>query len=318
VGSSIQNIEYRVNQIAQTGTYYTVTLGGILTTSKEFVDKMTHYRYFKILGITVVFEPQYIGTGTEMVYVQLNWNNNEVENIINEDSTKTVPFYRTKRITLKYKVPNLEVMDARGYLSLNKWITRDIYNLNTDFPGNFIFVSTAGAQYAIICKIVLRIAFRGSVNVESTSVAKQLEKIKQIEERELENKKEIKEIKILQGLGQEQRPSAGSIAILTGLANCKRSEERGIDNTLVQVPEPGHQQKKAQELKVCKPDVSLQIVPEGELQESVAKTDRKSETEMVKNLRTMFRRPRLVGENRPPSAPTIVRGLSGSIKETDE
>jgi hypothetical protein len=197
VGQSIQNIEFKVNQLAQANTYYQYGIGQILVNSKEFVDKMTHYRYFKLEGLVVVFEPSYIGTGGEQIYVQMNWNSNEVENILNEDSTKIVPFYRTKRITLKYKIPNLNVRDEHGYLNMSHWLTRDIYNLNESIPGNLIFYSNTGAQYAILSRIIIRVAFRGSVNVESTALKKQLEMYQKIDENKTKmemqnNKNEMK------------------------------------------------------------------------------------------------------------------------------
>jgi len=187
VGSSIQNIEYYFNQIAQSNTQYGISIGQILTGSSEFVDKMTHYRYFKILGLVVVFEPSYIGTGAEYVRVQLNWNENEADNMSTEDSTKIVPFYRTRRITLKYKMPNMECLDTNGYINYTSWITREIYNLNAEMPGTIWFSSTTGSQYAIVSKIVLRVAFRGSVSVTPSSLTKELELINKINSNNINN-----------------------------------------------------------------------------------------------------------------------------------
>jgi hypothetical protein len=181
VGSAISNIEYYFNQLAQANVQYGVRIGSILTGSKEFVDKMTHYRYFKMMGLVVVFEPSYIGTGQEFTRVQLNWNENEADNMETEDSTKIIPFYRVRRITLKYKIPNLTVYDPRGYINYNSWLTREVYNLNENMPGMLWFNATTGAQYAVNCKIVIRVAFRGSVSVSASALKQEYEMIKRIE-----------------------------------------------------------------------------------------------------------------------------------------
>jgi len=185
VGSSIGNIEYYFNQQPQANQQYGVRIGQILTGSSEFVDKMTHFRYFKILGLVVVFEPSYIGNGGEYVKVQMNYNENEADNMGTEDSTKIVPFYRIKRITLKYKMPDLQCLDPKFTINYTSWMTREIYNLNSDLPGLIWFSSTTGTPYAILCKIVLRVAFRGSVSVTPSSLNTEL---KILEENKDKNK----------------------------------------------------------------------------------------------------------------------------------
>jgi len=192
VGSSIGNIEYYFNQQAQSNVQYGLSIGQILTGSSEFVDKMTHFRYFKILGLVVVFEPSYIGNGGEYVRVQMNYNENEADNMGTEDSTKIVPFYRIKRITLKYKMPDLQCLDKNGIVNYTSWFTREIYNLNVDMPGTIWFSSTTGASYAIMCKVVIRVAFRGSISVTPTSLENQLKLMKENENKNIIKQKYIK------------------------------------------------------------------------------------------------------------------------------
>lgn len=184
VGSAISNIEYNFNQIPVVNTQYGVNIGRILTGSTEFVDKMTHYRYFKILGLVVVFEPSYIGTGAEFVRVQMNWNGDEADGMDTEDSTKIVPIYRTKKIILKYKIPNLMCQDDHGYLNYQAWLTREIYNLNQSLPGWIWFSASAGFQYALVCKIILRVGFRGSVSITSSALKEEIKKLEKIEKGE--------------------------------------------------------------------------------------------------------------------------------------
>lgn len=192
VGSATSNIEYNFNTVPTANTQYGVNIGGILTGSNEFIDKMTHYRYFKIMGLVVVFEPSYIGTGAEYVRVQLNFNQNEADGMDTEDSTKIVPLYRTKKITLKYKIPNLICADSHGYLNYKAWLTRDVYNTNNTMPGWIWFNSTTGTQYALVCKIILRVVFRGSVTITASALkeeVKLLEKLT-IKEQQTEDEKE--------------------------------------------------------------------------------------------------------------------------------
>jgi len=193
VGSSIGNIEYYFNQQAQANAKYGLSIGQILSGSSEFLDKMTHFRYFKILGLVVVFEPSYIGNGGEFVRVQMNYNEDEDDNMGTEDSTKIVPFYRIKRITLKYKMPDLQCLDQRnGYVNYTSWFTKEIFNLNNNMPGVVWFSSTTGASYAIICKVVIRVAFRGSVSVTPASLENQLKLMKENENKNIIKQKYIK------------------------------------------------------------------------------------------------------------------------------
>jgi hypothetical protein len=160
VGRSELNIERFVQEASLVSQKY-YKIGEILTGSLEFVQKMTTYRYFKIVGLAVIFEPNF-NSSPERVYLQVNWDGNETDNMENEDSTKIVPQYRNRRYVYRFIPPNLTVIDNGGYLNYKAWITRTIYNTNTEMPGNIILKASA-ANNQVNCRIVLRVWFAGSV-----------------------------------------------------------------------------------------------------------------------------------------------------------
>jgi len=160
VGRSELNIEKLVSE-ANLNTQKYIKIGEILTGSLEFVQKMTTYRYFKIVGLAVVFEPNF-NSSPERVYLQVNWDGNETDNMQYEDSTKIVPQYRNRRMVFKFIPPNLTVIDNGGYFNYKSWIVRSIYNTNAELPGNIILKCSAGNNQ-VNCRIVLRVWFAGSV-----------------------------------------------------------------------------------------------------------------------------------------------------------
>jgi len=186
VGRSELNIEHFVNESSLSTQKY-IKIGEILTGSLEFVQKMTTYRYFKIVGIAVIFEPNF-NSSPERIYLQVNWDGNETDNMATEDSTKIVPQYRQKRLVFKFIPPNLNVSWENGFLNYKAWITRSLYNGNQELPGNIILKCSA-ANNQVNCRIVLRAWFAGSV-IQSLSKVEELYKYMIIKNNEDEDKKE--------------------------------------------------------------------------------------------------------------------------------
>lgn len=162
-GRTTLNIERYVNATS-VPEQATILIGQILTGEFEFVNKMTQYRYFKLMGIVIVFEPNSTGTGSQRIFIQMNWDGNEADNMETEDSTKVVPTYRTRRVVLKFLPPNIMTTDGVGYINYKSWVTRNIYNLNPYLPGSISYkASESGLPVSF--KVVLRVKFAGSVSV---------------------------------------------------------------------------------------------------------------------------------------------------------
>jgi len=178
VGRTNLNIERFVTRTGAAEQIY-YKIGELLNGSFEFVQKMTQYRYFKIKGIAVVFEPNVSSNVAQRIYVQMNWDGNETDNMNFEDSTKIVPAYRTRRIVLKFLPPNMTLNEDSWWVNYKSWLTRSIYNGQTTLPGNII-VKASQADFEVSFRIILRIAFAGGVAITPSSALTAVEKFKNI------------------------------------------------------------------------------------------------------------------------------------------
>jgi len=161
-GRTVINVEKIIEQaIPYANVAIAFQIGTILNTSYEFLQFAGSYRYMKIIKIAVVFEPNQILNSAQQrnVYVQMNWGNGETDNLQYEESSKIVPGYRTKRIVLKYLVPNIILRENERDVNLKSWLPA----VDTTFTsiGGYLYFQCDDV-FTLKCRIIVRVAFAGN------------------------------------------------------------------------------------------------------------------------------------------------------------
>jgi len=196
-GRTTINVEKIIEQgIAYPNVAVAFQIGTILNTSYEFLQFAGSYRYMKILKIAVVFEPNQILNSAQQrnIYVQMNWGNGETDNLQYEESSKIVPGYRTRKIVLKYLVPNIILRENERDVNLKSWLPA----VDTTFTsiGGYLYFQ-CDEVFTLKCRIIVRVAFAGN-RVRDPSSMKQMYE-------EIENKISFKKTnRVIDGfLGEE-------------------------------------------------------------------------------------------------------------------
>jgi len=174
-GRTIINIERYIQFQATSGTPTTFEIGTILTQSYEFLQIAGIYRYYKVLGVAVVFEPQQTSVNnSNRTYVFMNWGNGETGNMQYEDSAKVVPEYRVRRITLRYVVPNITCYSDGRSVNPKSWQPAN----DTSFIlSGDITIQTEGNIY-VACRAIVKVAFAGNRVRDPSSMIKMYENLK--------------------------------------------------------------------------------------------------------------------------------------------
>jgi len=170
-GRTQLSIEKYVNYTpSQSNIEVSFKIGTILNESYEFIQTASIYRYFKILGLAVVFEPNQTEVNNQSkIYIFINWGNGETANMQFEDSSRVVPTYRTKRITMKFGVPNINIISDGTYTNPSAWYPAT----DTDFTyiGGYVDAQ-ADASIIVKFKIIVNVAFAGNRVRDPSSMKK--------------------------------------------------------------------------------------------------------------------------------------------------
>lgn len=168
----------------------------------EFSNKSEHFKFFKLIEVRVLFM-QNAANEQNFLMVNLSWQNNQSSPSImtNDDSTKYVPFYRTRNRVLKYLPPRMtmeiiEDSDPLGvYINPSEWQPSDL--VFSKFPGN-LFIENPSTIYDDLCIIEFVVAFRGNDQFEnllfkpfpkgSTDAMIKLDRLEYLEKEAKENK----------------------------------------------------------------------------------------------------------------------------------
>jgi hypothetical protein len=168
-------------------------LNSLLSGNTEHQTMCTLYNYFKIINIAITFFPAMSQPQSAYFNMQLNWNNQDDTNIPNEDNSKSIPIYRTRKYFFKFVPLNMPLLLGTSQQPV---VLNMINYMRTSdpivIPGCFNF--TAETDFTARTRIVMRIEYRGSKIPDSTGLKKLTEKV---EKSELSRPKIIfKEIKI--------------------------------------------------------------------------------------------------------------------------
>jgi hypothetical protein len=165
-------------------------LGTTLNASREFIQYASSYRYFKIMKVAVVFEPQCDISIQGKTYVMLNWGNGETNNLELEDSSKVVSAYRTRKIILKYKPPNINVQSPNGMYNPRAWLPA----ADTSFEyirGDLTMQNTT--TFTVRARLIIVVAFAGNRVLDAAKLEELTVKIKKIEAQNKLEKEEKKQ-----------------------------------------------------------------------------------------------------------------------------
>jgi hypothetical protein len=146
-----------------------IAVGNILSQSQEHSLLSTMYNYYKLINIAVVFLPSMSQVQSPSFVLQMNWSQDlTTENLINEDSTKIVPKYRTRKYFYKFVPPDMnylvgepEAQPQPKLSCINPSKFNRTYIPAAYFPGRVIFDTTLGT-FSDFCRILLRVEYRGS------------------------------------------------------------------------------------------------------------------------------------------------------------
>jgi len=168
-------------------------LQSLLTANVEHQTMCTLYNYFKIINIAITFFPAMSQPQSSYFYLQLNWNNQDNTNIPNEDNSKMIPVYRTRRYFFKFIPLNIPLLLG----STNEPVVLNLINyMRTSdkivIPGCFNFESEN--DFTARTRIAMRIEYRGSKVPDSTGLKVLTELVEKKEV--LRQKSERKEIKL--------------------------------------------------------------------------------------------------------------------------
>lgn len=177
-GRTSLRIEKEIDQNIAPVSPVTWFLGTTLNASREFIQYASSYRYFKIMKIAVVFEPQCDISIQGKTYVMLNWGNGETDNLELEDSSKVVSAYRTKKMILKYKPPNINVLSNRGMYNPRAWLPA----ADTTFEyirGDLTMQNTT--TFNVRARLIIVVAFAGNRVLDAAKLEVLTNKVKNIE-----------------------------------------------------------------------------------------------------------------------------------------
>jgi hypothetical protein len=196
-GVKFQNLE--LFQSVTNGTE--IELNTIFTSSPEHNLYKTMYNYFKLLNVAVIFPMQEASVASHYLVFQMNWNNGDTYGIQFEENNKWVPLYRTKDICYKFVPPDIPLIlgttQSPVVINLNNYMrTTD----NIVIPGS-LFFKCDSSNSDTMCRVVVKVEYRGSKLPDSTSLNNYLLKFgntnsQVIEENKSNNKilESIKEI----------------------------------------------------------------------------------------------------------------------------
>jgi len=165
----------------------------------EFEDKLSRFRYFKILGVKMIMNANNKVGATASGRITIDWNSNVLENIYKDDGSKEFSNYLTKNVVFRYLVPNanLSMSDGRT-INYSIW-TPTNFPLSNAIPPGFIKISAA---FAFTFTTETIVAFKGSQTtftpnkIIGRQEAKEEVKEEEIEEEKEEEQKEKEDIKI--------------------------------------------------------------------------------------------------------------------------
>lgn len=143
-----------------------VSIANALMINDEFSNTSQNFKFFKVLEIRVVFF-QNNANVQNLIYVNLNWQNNQESPsmLIQDDSSKYVPFYRTRSRVLRYLPPRLTMQYLGDADPENRWINpaewQPVDLVVTKYPGN-LFIYNPDTIYDDMCMLEFVVAFRGN------------------------------------------------------------------------------------------------------------------------------------------------------------
>jgi len=152
-------------------TTYRVSIKSAFLDNPEFSLKSENFKFFKLIEIRVLFL-QSNASVQDMLTVNMNWQNNQSSPTImaSDDSSKYVPFFRTRNRTLRFLPPNLtmEIImagDPTGsYINPSEWQPSDL--VFTKFPGN-LFIENPSTTVNDFCILEFVVAFKGNDQYEN-------------------------------------------------------------------------------------------------------------------------------------------------------
>jgi hypothetical protein len=151
-----------------------VSVASALMLNDEFSNTSQNFKFFKVIEIRVVFF-QNNANVQDLIYVNLNWQNNQESPsmLIQDDSSKYIPFYRTRSRVLRYLPPRLTMQYLGDSDPENRWINpaewQPVDLVVTKYPGN-LFIYNPSTIYDDMCMLEFVVAFRGNDYFDSLSL----------------------------------------------------------------------------------------------------------------------------------------------------
>jgi hypothetical protein len=174
--------------------------------SEEFQRNLPLYRYWKLIGIKIIINPRVTQTTSNDLSgrITVDWDNEAIENILSDDSSKDIPSYSTRYRIYKFMPPDVMLTGLNGKrINYNNWISTND-DLQNAVPPGYIKIS---CNWDFNFSLEAMILWKGNqtsytadtykiLNNQVIKMGKEEEKLElKEEEKEKEDKKEINENK---------------------------------------------------------------------------------------------------------------------------
>jgi hypothetical protein len=173
----------------------------ILSTSSEYVIKVSQYSYVKINYIKIITFPSLRGQDvTNITYLYVNWvNDNDMtlKQIENSDNVKIIPVYQTRNKVYTFIPPNVMVGGYNPRIFHSTQVT--------PYQGSIYFAAPLGEKK--FYRIEINLIFRGARDYQLSEVIHSLNELKikrEKDDKEKQSKEEINDNIIEEDLKEDK------------------------------------------------------------------------------------------------------------------
>jgi hypothetical protein len=184
---------YIESEYTQSANLNQVTLSSVLNNSPEYANLCTHYKYVKFIRFGITFYPQ----STPIIIKVLNRYTDDTgsTNMDYNDSTKIIQTHTWRTRTVKFKFPNLMLLQSRAsnfnIMNYKEWyVCDDLISGSNGYqiPGS-ILISKDVSDTSIKYRLTLFVIFKGADIPDATKLRKladNIEKFKIYKEDKIE------------------------------------------------------------------------------------------------------------------------------------
>lgn len=167
-GSTLARVTIRFEYIPGETNSAVINLMQYIVNDVEYERFITTFKFWRLEGIKIILPPRMVNSGayTTTGRIGIDWNNNVLEDILGDDSSKEVTNYQTRNVVYKFKPPNARLLCENGTpINYREWQATNI-DLGSTVPPGYIKV-TCNWSFAFVVEALVK--FRGNqTNMSAT------------------------------------------------------------------------------------------------------------------------------------------------------